>query len=400
MNKNVVEILCAKDENAAKIAAVEFIEQSDLNQFEKLCEKMDFLFDFVRENVYKRLDNAINQENYKSVIKFFEIYSTYFDDFFMSILVKYADDNLTNEILKILTSGSDSQKAYAAMYFKKNPNKESIKYLEENLSTDFEPLFINCAAALGKINSTEVFEKYKNDLSSENEFAQLNAVKFLVAFGNKNVLELLTDSMINSKIPENIAGEIVNLVSPTNFIKNDFENGAILFNYLINGLGEILPLENIFYYEIFEIAEFLIKNELPFESTVLLCNLKSKFNILTENEEYIFDLDKNTKNEIFEIKNLLCNQSKEFWNEQVKNLKEFINENSPYLETVLEIIKEEKIKDFTEDLYKLLKSNNETIICEAIMALKEIDGLDKVDKTQLNIKNQNLKALLEQIFIE
>ena len=397
MDKNIVEILCAKDENAAKNAAAQLIKEGNIETFEALCEKMDYLFDFVRENVYKRLDFAINKDNFRQIIKFFEVYSSYFDDFFSTVLSKYSDENLKKEMIDILQNGTDSQKAYAASYFIKKPYSEAEKILNNNLNTDFEPLFLNCASALGKINSLGVFTEYKKNLESDDEFVKLKAVKFLVSYGNKNVIEPLIYAMEKSNMPENIAGEIVNLVSPMELLKNDFENGASLFNNLINGLGEILPLENIFYYEIYDGLNFLAENiSLP-EAVLLIYNSKIKFDILTENDEYIFDLDKNTKNEIFEIKNFLSSQKVKA-EEKKELLKDFITEDSPYLSTILGIIKEEKIKDFTDNICLLTKSSNETVICESVSALAETGELNRINKDSLNIKNKNIKAIIDRIF--
>ena len=394
---NIVEILCAKDETAAKKAASAFIDNYDIKDFEKLCNKMDFLFDFVRENVYKRLNSAVTKENFKNLINFFDFYSPYFDDFFASVLAKYANEDLTDEMLEILLSGNNNQKTYAAGYFIKIPDSVALEDLESLLETDFEPLFLNCASALGKMEATEICEKYKNLLNTDDEFVKLNAVKFLVAYGDKNSVNSLITSMKQSDIPENIAGEIVSLISPLELIKTDFNNGISLFNNIINGLGEILPLENIFYYEVFDVMNLLFKKSNSSEAVLLLFNLKNKFSIITENEEYIFDLDKNTKNEIFEIKNILEN-NKDFWISKRTQLKEFIKEDSPYLETVLEIIKDNHFKDFTNELLSLTSSKNETVVCEVVSALKETGEISRADKSKINITNANLKALLAQMF--
>ena len=60
MDKKLFEIICAKDETPARNAAEQLINNTEIKEFEQLCDKMDFLFDFVRENVYKRLNFAIN----------------------------------------------------------------------------------------------------------------------------------------------------------------------------------------------------------------------------------------------------------------------------------------------------------------------------------------------------
>ena len=82
MNNKLFEIVCAKDENAARMAAAKIFNECNIEEFEKLCEKMDFLFDFVKENVLKRFSIAVNSSNFKNIFKFFNCYSPHFDDFF------------------------------------------------------------------------------------------------------------------------------------------------------------------------------------------------------------------------------------------------------------------------------------------------------------------------------
>ena len=396
MDKKIIEYLCAKDEQAANAAAKEFIKNCNTEEFKTLCEKMEFLFDFVRENVYKRLKSAINENNYKNIINLFQIYSPYFDDFFPSVLAKYANENLTDEILELLNKGDDAKKTYCAGYFSKIPDTVAKQDLINNLETEFEPLFLNCAAALSKMEAFEIAEKYKNDLKIKDDFVRLKAVKFLTAYGDKNIIKELIEAMSDSGMSENIAGEIVNLISTVELLETDFYKGAILFNNLINGLGEILPLNNIFYYEVYDAATLLLENNSS-ESALILVNLKNKISDLTENDEYIFDLDKNTKNEIFEIKKLLLSKPQDFWTEKIQMIKPFIKDESPFLETALEIVKKEKLENCTDNILQLVHSNNETVICEAIETLKELGKTGLVDKTKLNIKNENIKAIVEQL---
>ena len=397
MDKQISELICQKDESKALYAAKELIDKCDIKEFEKLCKKTDYLFDFVKDNVCKRIEKAVNKDNFRNIIKFFNFYSPCFDEVFSSVLAKYANEDLTDDILEILSKGNESQKTYAASYFKKIPDTVAKEDLINNLSLECEPLFENCAAALGVMKDTESYEKYLKDLKSEDDFVKLRAVKFLIAYGNKTVLKNLIDAMKNSSMSENIAGEITNLFSPSEIIKLDFENGALLYNNIVNGLGEILPLENIFYYEIYELLENLFLNANRPESALILFNLKDKFDMLTQNEEYIFDLDKNIKDEIFTVKNKLFSKNNEFWEKEKDLLLSLINENSPYLHDVLEVISDNRFMDFTYEIVKLTRSGNEITAFEAANTLKRLGELQKIDKN-LTFKNNNLKAAFEQMF--
>ena len=202
--------------------------------------------------------------------------------------------------------------------------------------------------------------------------------------------------MQNSSMSENIAGEITTLFPPFELFNINFRKGSILFKEIISGLGEILPLDNILYYEVPYIVDFLLENIENPDSVVLLFSLKNKLNLLTQNDEYIFDLDKNTKNEIFNIRKLLNEQH--FWSEKVNELRQYIEDGNPFLYTVLDIVREENIKDFADNVVELTKLGNETLICEAIYTLKKLGMLNLVDKSAIKIENQNLRAIAEQHF--
>ena len=53
--------LTAKDEKKAQEAAFYLINNSDVELYKVLVEKTDFLFDFVRANVLKRIEKAVNK---------------------------------------------------------------------------------------------------------------------------------------------------------------------------------------------------------------------------------------------------------------------------------------------------------------------------------------------------
>ena len=110
MEKLVTE-LTQKDENKAHLAAETIINSKDIESFKELCSKSDFLFDFVITNVQKRISNVINENNYKNLLSFFSVYDETFADCIIKNLVKYANEDLTDEIYDLLENGSNSQKA-------------------------------------------------------------------------------------------------------------------------------------------------------------------------------------------------------------------------------------------------------------------------------------------------
>ena len=69
-NEQLVKDLTAKDEQKAFCAAQEIINKTNTEAFKLLADKSEFLFDFVKNNVCKRLNKAINQNNYRNLFAF------------------------------------------------------------------------------------------------------------------------------------------------------------------------------------------------------------------------------------------------------------------------------------------------------------------------------------------
>ena len=59
-----IKDLTGKDENKARPVAEKLINNSDIELFKALIYKTDFLFDFVKNNVAKRIESAVNKNNF------------------------------------------------------------------------------------------------------------------------------------------------------------------------------------------------------------------------------------------------------------------------------------------------------------------------------------------------
>ena len=193
-----------------------------------------------------------------------------------------------------------------------------------------------------------------------------------------------------SSISENIASEILYLQNIFELLNNNYADALLVLNNIINGLGEIVPLTCVFDFELFEVFERLIYKSEDSKAAVVLLNAYEKFNILTENDEYIFDEDKDTKNEIYDIKKLLSQINTK---ELGKLIYEELDENSPFVYTAL---------DFATDLHairELLKSNNQTIILKTAEILKKLGNLDENTKTValLKVTDTNIKSIIRAL---
>lgn len=407
--EQLVKDLTAKDEKKAFSAAQVLINTSDVEAFKLLADKSEFLFDFVKNNVCKRLQRAINDTNYRNLFAFFKIYCPDFEDVIVSSIAEFANEDLTDEMCELLEKGTDEEKAYAAKYFSYIPDTIAAEILTSYAFSDNEAIAFNSAKALSSMQLDSAYKKAIELLNDDDEFTVLKAVKFLVAYENKDAVKFVLDAMEKSSMAENIAGEIPYIDSLLALLNNYEEKSKILLciDNILSGLGEILPLNQIFCFELFEVLEYLItyntQNKNPQASVVLLKAL-SKFEMLTENDEYTFDEDKNTKQEVQDIYNLLNKQQEYFWNAQKNLVKNELNIDlipSYRISGALRVIAEYKLMQSIEDIKALLNTNDEILLCEIVGTLKQLNALNDVDKSSViaKVHDENKKALLESLFL-
>ena len=405
-NEQLVKDLTAKDEQKAFCAAQEIINKTNTEAFKLLADKSEFLFDFVKNNVCKRLNKAINQNNYRNLFAFLKIYCPDFEDVIIGSLAKFANEKMTDEMLELLEQGYDEEKAYAAKYFSYIPDTIAIDDLIQYSFEDNEALAFNAAKALGAMNADIAYQKAIELLNSDDEFTVLKAVKFLVAYENKNAVEPILKAMEHSSMSENIAGEIPYIQSIMELLTTYDDKSLVLLcvDNILSGLGEILPLNQIFCFELFEVLSFLIEYNIKnkdSQAAAILLKALSKFEMLNENEEYTFDEDKNTKQEINEIYNLLKNQQEYFWNAQKNLVKNELNPSLPNYRTssALRVIAEYNLTQAADEVKSLLNSENEILLCEAVIALKNLNILDGINKDEIidKVKDENKKALIQSL---
>lgn len=382
--------LTGKNKNDYEAVAKHLVDDCDVELFKELVDNDDFLFDFVKNNVAQRLENAVNQNNYQNLIEFLKYYSQSYEDAIVGSLVKYADEDLTDLMLDKFENGCDNEKAYAAKYFAKIQDPLAYEFLKLNSYSDNEFLAQNCAMTLGAWHDEKSFDEAIEKLQNSDDFEKLSAVKFLTAYGDKKAVPMLFEAMKTSTMAENIAGEIPYLVPLYELIKSDYENALLAIIYITNALGEILPLSVVFDFELFEVFEDLINNHEDSKMAITLLNAKGKFETLTENDEYLFDEDKNTKNEIFDIKKLLNSAKK-------KDLEKYVNdelkEDSPFVYTALDFATDELA------IRELLKSNNQTLILKTAEVLKSLGNFDETARTValLKVTDINIKAIIRAL---
>lgn len=420
-NNEYVKKLTGKNPKDFEFAAAHIINNSDVEAFLALVEQSDFLFDFIKQNVEKRLFAAVNADNYKNLMNFLTIYSPDYENFIISTLTRFADEDLTDEMLELLENGTNEQKAYAAKYFSHINDTLAVELLREYAFSDFDALAINSAEALSAMNDKDSYNLALEKIKSEDEFEKLSAINFLIAYKNPDAVGIILDAMKKSSMPENIASEIPYLKSFMELLDSGYKADTILaINYIINGLGEIVMLGQLFDFQLFEVLEKLIQTQIiPTQMgeknskiATLLLNAKLKLEQLTENEEYIFDEDKLIKQEVHEIKNLLNSQSKEFWDEQTKlfqnelvwELNEELDEKNEFVFSALELVQDLSLTEAFDKLKNLLNSENhtngQTIILKTVEVLKSLNMLNEIDKNTVleKISDENIRLIIQSLF--
>lgn len=397
--------LTGKNEHLALKAANELVNSHDNEKFiEYFSSKFEFLFDFVQNNVKSRIEYNINSSNYLNLLKFFKYYSYNLDNFIISILVKYANEDLTDKILEIFesTNSSDTEKTYCAKYFYYIPDTIALDILKENAFSDFEPLMLNCAGTLNEMQDYTMLDKALKKLDVDDDFEVLKAVKFITASQDKKHIKQLYQTLKKSRLKENIACEIPYLIDIFNEIKHNDEDALFCFNCIINGFGEILPLCEVFNYKIKQIVNYLTtKKEINQNEAIVILNTMLKFDLITQNDEYTFDENKQTKNELNEIQKIFENIKPEYQTNLKNILINKIEPHSIFLTDILNLIAEYQIYEAKDILTDMLKTSNDFITCEIIITLKKINKLDNninQDEIINKIQDNNIRAIVKSCF--
>lgn len=380
--------LTGKNPKDFEPVAFDVINIPDVELFKELIDNEDFLFDFIKQNVANRLAKVCNSSNYLNLLQFLKYYSPSYEDVIISNLVKFSDEDLTDKMLAIFEDGTDDEKTYCAKYFSIVQDSLALDFLKENAYSENSSLSANCATALALFGDTESKNEALVKLKSDDEFEKLDGVRFLVSYGDKSVIPAIVDVMKTSSFAENIAGDFLYLTDLFSLYKTNKTDALFVFNSVINGLGEILGLAQIFDFRLYEFIEMLLKEQTDSEIAVVLANAKDKFNTLTENDEYLFDETKDVKQEVMDIKQLLSsfkvNQS--LINAELKS-------ESLFVFTALEFANNESA------IRELLISANQTVVLKALEMLKQMNSLTKEDKNLAlsSVTSEDIKSVIVAI---
>ena len=388
---DLIKKLTGKNPAEYEVVAKSLVDNSDVELFAKLVKQDDFLFDFVKNNVAKRIQTACTKENYQNLLNFFEYYSSAYDSVFAEVLYNFGGLELLPVMKEIFISGSESKKAYAAKFFSLVPNEyleDLLPLLRRFAKSEYEPLSLNSIAVLSKMDDSISKNEALTQLASDDEFERYNAVKFLVAYQAKDALRPILDVMKKSTLSENIASEIPYLISLEELLKQNLDDGVLVLSHIVNAIPEIISPTAVLDYNLYNIFESLYLDNLTSTSATLLRLAKEKFAELLSNEEYLFDCDKNTKDEVKAVGNLLNGVNEKKLNSL---LYEELYDESDFVFFAVDFV------DDVEELETLLDSKNQTLLLKVLTLLKEKQALTPSHKELAlnNVTCDDIKNIIE-----
>ena len=371
---DLIKKLTGKNPTEYEAVAKSLVDNSDKDLFAKLVKQDDFLFDFIKDNVAKRIQNVCNKDNYLHLLDFLEYYSPSYDTMIARVLYSFSGDDLIADMKEFFLNGSDARKAYAVKYFTfVSPERltEIVPLVRVTAESDFEPLSMNSIELLSILKDEDSKRNALEKLKSDDEFTQFDGVKFLVNYQAKDALTDILTVMKKSSLAENIAAEIPYLLSFEELFEKDAESALLVLCNILNAIPEILPVSAVSNFDLYTVFEKLLDKSLTSSIAVALRLAKDKFEELCSNDEYLFDCDKNTKDDVVAINQLLKKVN-------VGKLESFfydeLFDGSDFVFFALDYVNE------VEELETLLDSENQTLVLKVLTLLKEKGVLRQAHK--------------------
>lgn len=397
-SENFIKNITSKNNSLSNTTLKNLIKSANIEYFKLLCEKSDFIFPFLKEKINKNFVKLIEENDLKTVFEFSKVYSCDFEEMVVFSWIKFAKEDLTDQILELFENGTNEQKAYAAKYFSYINDFCALEYLNKFAFSDFEPLKLNCAMALSKFSDKTAYNKAKDIIkTSSDDFEVLGAYSFMAAYGGDEAVRFIVENYKNSSFRDNIIVSLFDFYDYDKLTKVLSENEIIeVFSVLIQNYPENINLNTIIYYQIYDYIKLISNYNNQFANNVLFI-AKIKFDEYSSSDIYSFDLDKDTKNELKNIANFLDDLNLSF-----ENILDEFEKDNIRKSLALDVIKELKMDDTLEFLAELINNNKLPLdLCaKAAIILKEFNKTSLIDKEAIDkIQNENTKALIESLLV-
>ncbi|MGD9581816.1 MAG: HEAT repeat domain-containing protein [Vampirovibrionia bacterium] len=400
-----------KNPDVSRKAAEHIINNKDIEAWKCLAENEEHLFEFIKTKISQKIIIAVNEKNYPNVYHLMQTYNDWLADILALSVSKFEDPLINDQMLEYLINGSDDQQAYAARYFLYADFKPSETVLIRRLNSSNYNVKINAAEALGAHESQKAYEILIKKLNTDDEWEKAEAAELLSALGNEEAVKPILKAMNNSSLKENLAAEAACITSLANYFRSSDPEMRTLsieaLDGIITGFPEVLPLGNITIYNCYECIEELLKlaeedtSSMSGKYAQVLLKAKTKFSLLENNDQYIFDETNETKDEIKHINNILSLRDETFWGDMTYLLLEELSQHDFHRKlNAISTVSEIGLKYAGEKLLNIIRneSNPEIILCQAVYALQDIKYVEAIPHLKnllIRIEDPNKSAIIE-----
>ena len=385
-SSNLIKNITSKDLNLSLNTIKTLINTSNLEDFGELCEKSDFIFPFLKKRITDDFVKLINKENLNAVFEFSKIYCEDFEDLIVKSWVKFACEDLTDKILELFENGTNEQKTYCASYFKYIQDPLALEYLNEFAKSDFEALMLNCAKTLSVFKDETILNEMKNIIKTQDdEFEKLSAFNFICSYNGEENIKFIVQNAFSSPFLSNILSNLMDFCG-IEYLKTILGEDDLIkiFQTIIEKYPEEISIDTAYYWNFIDYINLIYSFNNQYSKNVLIL-AREKFKEYSTNDIYLFDFDKNTKEEIKNIAKLLNSLDLTFkLNENYDNMQ---------LSACLSVIKELKLVEYCDFLIDLLNNANEEKTAQIVLVLKKLEKTNLINHEIIeNMQNENLKA--------
>ena len=388
--KNAKDLI-SKDNTVSFGAALDILNSCDIKSYSTLCENSPYLFDFILDKSIKQLTLAVNSDNLKNTFEFAKIYDFSFANFIVDSWVKFANEDLTDELLNLFEFGSDEQKIHCAMYFEKINDPLALEFLNSFALSENEELAASCAKTLSRFGDTTLQDKIIQGISNYDDFEKLGALRFLINFSLKDNFDFILKNVLKSPFSSVLVQEILCKVNFPEISKKYSNDCALrLLDEFTSFMPEDVPSICLLDYCCFDFVKSLQNHGLDSYSTRVLLSIKRVLELVLSDNIYTFDYK---KEDIGELKNFSHYLNDLSFN--IDLIADELKQDNNRAIRCLDLICELKLEQFAQDVIDLAKTTRETaVLCECARVLAEFNKQDLLDNNLAdNVSDSNAKAL-------